>query len=417
MPLERAIGENRFAYGALAASRQMQQPPNTLDLLAVSRPVAELFERAFAVPRPGGGRPHPREWAAALESVKLRTCGRNPAHLFPEGLASCPWCGLESRTGVVFFYVTSASVGGGALGPASLLFDVSAVWTHVAAVPGPGALPPAPSPAAYPASPSPTALEASRKRVRHISALLVFSVGTAFGIYLGNCSAIAVIVVSVGLAAAVLQASNPTRETAKRQLKDARDLLQRLQGTWAREAGDSPFLSKRAELELLRKEYQDLPALRQRKLRELEAGRRQAQLDRLLDQHRIDRAKIQGIGPGRTATLQSFGIETARDVNERDILRIPGFGEALTGSLVSWRRSLERQFVFDPSKGIDPADLAALDRTISGRKSQIEQALQAGPAALERLRYEISVRRQALLQQLEAAARAVAQAEADFKAL
>lgn len=79
--------------------------------------------------------------------------------------------------------------------------------------------------------------------------------------------------------------------------------------------------------------------------------------------------------------------------------------------------SIERNFVFDPTKGIDPADLAALDRTIVDRKSQIERTLQSGPAELEKIRYETRVRRRALLQQIETAARTVAQAEADYKAL
>jgi DNA-binding helix-hairpin-helix protein with protein kinase domain len=226
-----------------------------------------------------------------------------------------------------------------------------------------------------------------------------------------------VITLSVGLACAALTAGDPNRDNAKRHLQSSRDLLEKLQGSWARDAGESTFVTRRAELERSRNEYQGLPAFRQRKLAELEAGRRDAQLNRFLDRYRIDKAKIQGIGPSRTVTLQSYGIETARDVRQRDVLRIPGFGEVLAQSLMSWRRSLEARFVFDPTKGIDPADLADLDRTIADRTSQIERALQSGPAELERIRHETLVRRQALLQQLQAAARAVAQAQADFKAL
>lgn len=415
MPLEKAIRENRFAYGASASSRQMQQPPSTLDLGAASRPVAELFERAFAArPEAVGGRPRPREWAALLESIQTRTCGRNSAHLFPEGLASCPWCALESQTGLVFFYAAAIPV---AAGLRSLPFDLAAAWTGIAAVPGPGAAPPMPVPAVYPASPSAAALAASRKKLRRIKAFLVLSIGAAFGFYLGSSSGAMVIALSVGLAYAALTAGDPNRDNAKRHLQSSRDLLEGLQGSWTRDAGESTFINRRAGLERLRNEYRDLPAFRQRKLAELEAGRRDAQLNRFLDRYRIDKAKIQGIGPSRTVTLQSYGIETARDVRQRDVLRIPGFGEVLTQSLLSWRWSLEAKFVFDPAKGIDPADLAALDRTIADRKSQIERTLQSGAAELERIRYETLVRRQALLQQLQSAARTVAQAQADFKAL
>ncbi|MFL6259119.1 MAG: helix-hairpin-helix domain-containing protein [Thermoanaerobaculia bacterium] len=415
MPLEKAIRENRFAYGASAGSRQMRQPPNTLDLEAVSRPVAGLFERAFAA-RPGlaGGRPRPREWAALLESVKTRTCDRNTAHIFPEGLAACPWCGLEAQTGLVFFYIASIPLEAGL---SSLPFDLASAWARIAAAPGPGAPPPMPAPAAYPATPSPTALAASRKKLRWVKASLVLALGAAFGIYIGACTGATILVLMAGLAYAALTAGDPNRDSAKRHLRGSRDLLEKLQDAWTREAGESAFVNRRTELERLGNEYRDLPAFRQRKLAELEAGRRAAQLNRFLDRYRIDRAKIQGIGPSRTVTLQSYGIETARDVRQRDVLRIPGFGELLTQSLLSWRRSLEAKFVFDPTQGIDPADLATLDRTIADRKSQIQRALQSGPAELEKIRYETLVRRQALFQQLQAAARTVAQAAADFKVL
>jgi len=415
MPLEKAIRENRFAYGPSAASRQMRQPPSTLDLEAVSRPVAELFERAFAA-RPGlvGGRPRPREWAALLESVKTRTCGRNTAHIYAEGLAACPWCELEAQTGLVFFYIAAIPLEAGL---ASLPFDLTAAWARIAAAPGPGAPPPMPTPAAYPVTPSPTALAASRKKLRWLKASLVLVIGAAFGVYIGACTGVTIIVLSTGLAYATLTASDSNRDNAQRHLRSSQDLLEKLQNSWTQEAGEAAFVAKRTELERLRNEYRDLPAFRQRKLAELEAGRRDAQLNRFLDRHRIDKAKIQGIGPSRTANLQSYGIETARDVKQRDVLRIPGFGEALTQSLLSWRRSVETKFVFDPTKGIDPADLTALDRTIADRKSHIERALQSGPAELEKIRYETLVRRQALIQKLQTAARTVAQAEADFKVL
>lgn len=48
MPIERAILEHRFAYGGVAASRQMQAPPHTLTLAALSPPVVALLERAFS---------------------------------------------------------------------------------------------------------------------------------------------------------------------------------------------------------------------------------------------------------------------------------------------------------------------------------------------------------------------------------
>ena len=48
MPMERAISEFRFAYGANRQLLHMQPPPHALPLEAASEPVAQLFERAFS---------------------------------------------------------------------------------------------------------------------------------------------------------------------------------------------------------------------------------------------------------------------------------------------------------------------------------------------------------------------------------
>jgi DNA-binding helix-hairpin-helix protein with protein kinase domain len=410
MPIERAIRENRFAYGPAAGLRQMRQPPNTLDLAAASRPVADLFQRAFSPP--GAARPRAHEWVAALDAVKTSTCGRNPAHLYLEGLPSCPWCDLESRAGTIFFYLTAVHH---VPGTGFDVFDVMAVWARISAVAGPGAPPAIPDPTAYDLPPSATALAMSRKRIRQIAAAGVIVIGLAFGIYDG--SAVSSFLGSVVLSLVILYAADPARKEAKQRLKDAQATFRKLQEIWPQQSEDAPFRRKRGELEGLKEEYRGLPAFRQKKLAALEAGRRATQLERFLDRHRIDKAKIPSIGPGRTATLQSYGIETAWDLEQQEILDVPGFGPVLAQTLLSWRRSIESKFVFDSTKGVDPADVAALDRTIAARKAQIERVLQTGGAELEKIRHQITLRRQSLLQQLEIAAKAVAQEEADLRVL
>lgn len=376
MPIERAIRENRFAYGPAAGLRQMRQPPNTLDLAAASRPVADLFQRAFSPP--GAARPRAHEWVAALDAVKTSTCARNPAHLYLEGLPSCPWCDLESRAGTIFFYLAAVHH---VPGTGFDTFEVMAVWARISAVAGPGAPPAIPDPAAYDMPPSVTALAMSRKRVRQTAAAGVVVIGLISAVYDG--SPVSSFLVAVVLALAILHATDPAREEAKQRLKDAQATFRKLQEVWPQQSDDAPFRLKRGELEGLKEEHRGLPAFRQKKLAALEAGRRATQLERFLDRHRLDKARIPSIGPGRRATLQSYGIETAEDIKEQDILKVPGFGHALADNLLSWRRSIESKFVFDPAKGVDPADVAALDRTIAARKAQIERMLQTGGAELE----------------------------------
>jgi DNA-binding helix-hairpin-helix protein with protein kinase domain len=57
-----------------------------------------------------------------------------------------------------------------------------------------------------------------------------------------------------------------------------------------------------------------------------------------------------------TATLASYGIETAADVDASIAGKVLGFGPARTADLLAWRAQVESLFRFDPSKGVDPAD-------------------------------------------------------------
>ena len=104
--IEDCIRELRFAYGANAKSKHVAQPPGTLPLEAVSPRVAGLFERAFLTE----DRPAPREWIEALEDLSdnLEQCALHPGHLFYRQNALCPWCEIETQTGVMLFpFVTT----------------------------------------------------------------------------------------------------------------------------------------------------------------------------------------------------------------------------------------------------------------------------------------------------------------------
>src|SRR5262249_42888653 len=73
MPLERAIREWRFAYGADAEARWMRQPPGALALDSMPPALVSLFRRAFL----SSDRPKPREWIEPLDELakSLKKCG------------------------------------------------------------------------------------------------------------------------------------------------------------------------------------------------------------------------------------------------------------------------------------------------------------------------------------------------------
>ena len=67
--------------------------------------------------------------------------------------------------------------------------------------------------------------------------------------------------------------------------------------------------------------------------------------------------------------LRSFGIETAWDVKEGEILQVPDFGEVLAQRLLSWRKSIENKFEFNPyTPPTDPAKVAKVRQEIAKRR-------------------------------------------------
>jgi len=412
MPVEKAIGEYRFAYGPGAGSRQMRQPPATLPLEAVSRPVAEMFERAFSR---GGPRPDAAQWSEALAGLaaNLRACDRNGGHNYLKTLAACPWCDVEVRSGIRYF---ADVVIVGTWRPGA--FDVAGVWAQIRAVPPPGPLPELPAKSSFTTAASPRAARAIKaQRLRALfaagallivsAALLVLPLGVTATAWLVVIAAV-VAFSAAGRRDAVLASELGAAKTeAERGWQDA---VQR----WRGQGDEQRFHQKARELESKKAEYEGLPDLRLRKLQELERNVRGRQLQKFLDRHRIDGASISGIGPARKAMLRSFGIETAADVTSHAVFAVPGFGPTYTSNLVAWRQAIELRFVFDPARGVDPADREAVEKDYNAARSRLELELQNGPTHLRQVSQQIHAARESLRPVAEEALRSLAQAEADL---
>ncbi len=101
-------------------------------------------------------------------------------------------------------------------------------------------------------------------------------------------------------------------------------------------------------------------------------------------------------------------------MTEARVRQVPGFGHHLTYELCSWRRSIEAGFVFDPKHGVDPADIAAVDRDIRKRRLELEAKLMKGEAELTQIYQRVLLARKTLLPQLEERLRALDQAKTDL---
>ena len=408
MPIEKAIESFRFAFGKNASSKGMSPPPNSVTMTIVPPQIASLFERAFSEPvAPQDSRPKAREWVGILDYLKhnLRTCGQEPTHKYFGGLASCPWCVLERQSGVLFFIgITTTSTG-------QATFNLAVVWQRIMSVSSPSEARSI-DPGQFTATP-----KSLPKEIQNAKTLAIVKKACAVVIVIGTLAVYPGAFI-IGLIVALILFFSGVNDSAERRAREA--ALNHAQGNWnaaeqrwRREASDGVFKEKLQELVRLKSQYESLDAEYAQEKQKLQTTVREHQLHKFLDSFFIDDHKIPKIGPGRKATLASFGIETAADIDPLKIQRIKGFGKSYTSELVRWRTSLERKFVFDSSKGIDPTDIAALNQKFRQRRAQVEGALLAGPEMLNQVRADVIRKRQSLQVEVEAAARALAQARAD----
>lgn len=412
MPIEKAIPEFRYAYGRDTARTRMSPPPLSASPAAASPWVSDLWERAFGIDgaKPGG-RPKAEDWVQALTKLEqhFKRCSSRPSHFYFNGLAECPWCPIE-RAGIALFGGAAVVIPKLASGP----FNLDAIWRDISMA----ALPPMqaiPQLRAVPAAPQMQAL-GSRRTFWKTTGWLVGLLVAVLGITLS--AVFAPIWAGLGWALGVWVNSRGRSDLASLTsgYQQAKAQFDGLTARWKQEQADAQLQSKQNQLRPLRDEHAGLQAERDRRYNALFNNRRQSALKQFLDQFEIEQASIPGVGAAKKAMLESFGIETAADVNRNAVLNVPGFGPALTDRVMKWRQEKEARFHFNPNSSIDPRQVADLDRTIQARRAQIEADLVAGRLAILQMRQAAMARRRSLEEAMRAAIDDLSQRTADARA-
>jgi DNA-binding helix-hairpin-helix protein with protein kinase domain len=225
-----------------------------------------------------------------------------------------------------------------------------------------------------------------------------------------------ILVASIAVFITVYKVANRSEAVneIRRKKDDASNEWSRVQTEWLTRASSLSFDTKRSELERLKQEWDQLPDVRLRKLDELKARHQQLQMEEHLDRFEIESATIPHIGPGRKQTLSSYGIETAADIKEHEISKVPGIGPVSCSKLIEWRESVEAQFTFNPNRKIDPQHVAKVEQDILSERKRIEERLRAGSVELRTISGQILAARQHMKAQVEAAYGRYLQATADF---
>jgi DNA-binding helix-hairpin-helix protein with protein kinase domain len=154
MPIEKAIQEFRFAYGINSKAKGMAAPPNTLPLSIFPHTLSAMFENAFSnIGIKEGARPSAKMWVQSLDELKskIHSCKQVPVHKYFNELGNCPWCVLESKSGVNFFIPKYTSQ---ATSNTTSNFNLEQIWSRINSISSPGQAPEI-NPASYKAVPAP----------------------------------------------------------------------------------------------------------------------------------------------------------------------------------------------------------------------------------------------------------------------
>jgi DNA-binding helix-hairpin-helix protein with protein kinase domain len=408
MPLERAIREFRFAYGADSEARKMRQPPGTLALDSMPPPLVDLFRRAFLLT----DRPRPREWIEHLDSLAkaLKKCDLHSGHYYYRELRDCPWCGIESQARVRLFNFLLP-------GEDSRRghFRLDEIWKEIESVETPHT-----SLIQWDKILKTPKLSAeiqvfAADRESRLTRALIFSTiaGLAIALLLPLPFALIMLILAGMIAGRIARAEPPLLENIQSRQRQAEEAARRLQEQYDRESEDRRWNAKRDELLNQKETYENLAQIRQFKLQELEAEARETQLEEFLDQFEINDAEIKGVVAPIKAALLSYGVETAADVTE-NVSRIPSVGRSQAERLLEWRRSLERGFVFDPARGVPHEARVKTERELDALRFRLESELSGGAQYLRRMKHEIETSSQKLQPLLTKARQELARAKKDL---
>lgn len=373
-----AIAQNRFAFSlARKAETQTTPPPGALTLDIFPDAVSHAFENAFGL-RPSA-RPSALNWVHALNALEgsLKRCSKVKTHYYPTGAGGCVWCKLTANSSFDMFPDQTSvepNIPTDERGTEQAIREILAFRFPTVADLLPTAI--------APRGASNALREAkSGKRGRAFIGALMMGGAIAGFIYAAPAWFI-----WIGLAIwgwVTLSDRDVDASPFQQAFKDADERVQRELNTFVQRNGIAEVIKVRGDLDAAITAYKSHDDALAREIMVMKSNREARQRQAYLDRFSIRRANISGIGPAKTATLISFGIETAGDVNRSAVLRVPGFGDVMTGKLLAWRRGHEAKFKYDRTPNAqDRADEQALRGRFAVEKAQLESIIRNGLGTL-----------------------------------
>ena len=385
MPLERAIAESRFAYGAHAAALGMAQPPGTLALTTFGRPIARLFERAFAPPGGEEERPSAIEWIEALQALEneLAACPLRPRHFHPRG-ASCCWCEIETLTGARLFDERQ--------GPSADADAVTAekLWKAIEGVHPPVAL-------ELPGFAWKDGNEITSTWDKRIEWFLKVVTPLLFGGILAAAilgkifvAFVSVLAISLLIGNRVAASTRGDRARPSRLPRALRTEWERAITQWRNHSSAGLFASARWELERSRRSLRELVDQQRLELERLMQLLEPRQRQAFLDSFEIEKALFVEVTRAHVEKLASWGIRSAGDIRRHRGKLSKLVPARIAEELRTWSAQCSDDFNFTTRDATYVADAAKIEEKYSRQRRAILEELRRGPELLAAKRDEVA---------------------------
>ena len=153
----------------------------------------------------------------------------------------------------------------------------------------------------------------------------------------------------------------------------------------------------------------------ERELGQAELNSNKIQLEEYLDRSLIRQAKLKGINIKCILALESFGIETARDVPMLNNQKVPGIGPVLSKRLLDWSQGLASSF--RPQQALPESERYRIASRYAPVMLPLGQSIQGAINELETIAMSHRARETELVMVIAAAVQNLATAEAHVRAM
>ncbi len=410
--LEDCIAEHRFAYGETAELKRVKQPPGTLSLSQVSPRTSVLFERAFS--SENKDRPEPREWIEALEDLSdnLEQCNFHPGHHYFNALATCPWCEIESKTGVMLFPFISSAKNANGEEPFNIftienLISNLGISTDLPAKPPKPEILPMPSPQivqTYKANKTNQVIVVGAHFV--ILAILMATFGVGISCFIGFLLMAGFIVILNNL-------DKNLRGEINDRLTSAQQAWEQLENDWNKAVAPKKITEDLSKIKIRISDYQDLQRESVQELKAVNEKHRARSFEVFSNNYKLSNARIAGFEESQINALEGQGIKTAADLNEKNLASVFILHDEAKQDLLKWRENFEKNYRVNYDKKLEN-EKNFLTQTITEKRRTMEKEIEFLLASLRSGSLAVRQRQQNIVGTSEKIARDLVQAESDI---